>query len=606
MKCKHEMPFGAEIRRDGTVRFRLWAPDCSSVSLLLADQTVQIPMQSVGDGWFEFISDRIRPGARYRYDIPGRMPVPDPASRFQPDGVHGFGEVVDPCSFEWNDEKWTGRPWEEAVVYELHIGTFTPEGTFAAAKNKLDYLADLGVTAVELMPVSSFPGCRNWGYDGVLPFAPAHSYGRPDDLKRLVDAAHARNLMVLLDAVYNHFGPEGNYLPLYASQFFTARHRTPWGDAINFDAPGSQVVRQFFIDNALYWLEEYHFDGLRFDAVHAIVDDSPIHIVTELATTIRKRFASERHVHLVLENADNSAHYLREQGRGREWVHTAQWVDDIHHALHITITGETDGYYSDYAEHPAWHLGRCLAEGFSFQGQRSPYHGDVPRGEPSRDLPPGCFVFFLQNHDQIGNRAFGDRITVSAKPEAVKAAMACILLAPSPPLLFMGEEFAASTPFLFFCDFGADLASAVTQGRRSEFKRFAQFSSTEAQARIPDPNSEQTFLVSKLDWSSLQNEPHTHWLAFYKELLACRHKKIVPLVSKVIPGKARFEVLAPDAVRVDWSLAAGGKLTLAANLSEAEIGITEELQGRLLYSTNHISDLKTHLSPLSAVWLLDE
>jgi maltooligosyltrehalose trehalohydrolase len=606
MKSEHDMPFGAEVRRDGTVRFRLWAPDCSSVGLAFEGQSDELAMQAIGEGWFEFISDHVRPGTRYRFNIPGKMPVPDPASRFQPSGVHSFSEVIDPRSYRWRDAEWTGRPWNEAVIYELHVGTFTPEGTFASAETKLDYLADLGVTAVELMPVSSFPGCRNWGYDGVLPFAPASSYGKPDDLKHLVDAAHRRNLMVFLDVVYNHFGPEGNYLPLYASQFFTNRHHTPWGQAINFDGPCSRVVRDYFIHNALYWLEEYHFDGLRFDAAHAIIDGSPVHIVTELATTIRQRFAKQRHIHLLLENADNTSRYLREQGAQKECVHTAQWDDDIHHALHVALTGESDGYYSDYAENPAWHLGRCLAEGFSFQGEPSPYHGGVLRGEPSRDLPPGCFVFFLQNHDQIGNRAFGDRITSLASTDAVKAAMTCVLLAPSPPLLFMGEEFAASTPFLFFCDFGPDLASAVTQGRRSEFKRFAQFNSLEAQARIPDPNSEQTFLSCKLDWSSVQRAPHKEWLDFYRNLLACRQREVVPMISRVIPGHSKFEVLREKAVRVEWRLAPKGKLTLLTNLSEEEICITEKPQGRLLHESKQFSIVENRLSPFSAAWFLDE
>src|SRR6185437_15717099 len=280
-----------------------------------------------------------------------------------------------------------------------------------------------------------------------------------------------KNLMVLLDVVYNHFGPEGNYLPLYAPQFFTDRHHTPWGQAINFDGLDSRTVRDYFVHNALYWLEEYHFDGLRLDAVHAILDDSSPDILTELATTIRAHFGSERHVHLVLENADNAAHYLRRNADHSPGLFTAQWNDDIHHALHVLMTGETDGYYSDYADHPARRLGRCLAEGFDYQGEGSGYHNGEPRGEPSRDLPALCFVSFMQNHDQIGNRAFGDRILNIASPAAVKVAMTCLLLAPSPPLLFMGEEFGASTPFLFFCDFGPDLASKVTRGRRSEFAR---------------------------------------------------------------------------------------------------------------------------------------
>lgn len=290
MKRKHEMPFGTECRADGTVRFRLWAPNASSVGLVLQSGNRDLALSPASGGWFELVTDQAQTGTRYQFKVDDHQLVPDPASRFQPSGVHGPSEVVDPTSFEWQDANWRGRPWNEAVLYELHVGTFTPEGTLVAAEKKLDYLAELGVTAIEVMPVSSFPGQRNWGYDGVLPYAPACAYGRPEDLKYFISAAHAKNLMVFLDVVYNHFGPEGNYLPLYAPQFFTDLHRTPWGRAINFDGPESRTVRDYFIHNALYWLEEYHFDGLRLDAVHAIADDSRPDILMELAETVRGRF----------------------------------------------------------------------------------------------------------------------------------------------------------------------------------------------------------------------------------------------------------------------------------------------------------------------------
>jgi malto-oligosyltrehalose trehalohydrolase len=320
---------------------------------------------------------------------------------------------VDPGAFDWQDEGWPGRPWEEAVVYELHVGTFSPEGTFAGVERRLDYLASLGVTAIELMPVGDFPGRWSWGYDGVLPFAPDASYGRPEDLKRLVQAAHARGLMVLLDVVYNHFGPEGNYLHVFARDaFFTERHHTPWGAAINFDGPGAALVRRFFVDNALYWIEEYHFDGLRLDAVHAICDDSATHVLEEIAANVRAGPGRERQVHLVLENDANQSRFLaRDANAGR--AVTAQWNDDLHHALHAILTGEADGYYADYAAAPQAHLGRCLAEGFAYQGDASPYRRGKARGERSAHLPPGAFVGFLQNHDQVGNRAFtsGQRLS---------------------------------------------------------------------------------------------------------------------------------------------------------------------------------------------------
>src|SRR3954471_7540785 len=466
-------------------------------------------------------------GSLYRFQIDDKAEVPDPASRFQPQDVQGPSEVVDPTAFQWRDENWRGRPWEEAVFYELHVGTFSPEGTFRGVEQKLDYLRDLGVTAVELMPLADFSGARNWGYDGVLPFAPDSSYGRPEDLKQLVQAAHARGLMMFLDVVYNHFGPEGNYLHLYAPQFFTNRHHTPWGDAINFDGRESRPVRDFFIHNALYWLEEYHFDGLRLDAVHSIVDSSNPNILTELAQAVRERFGAERFVHLVVENVNNTARYLSRDQGGSVRLYDAQWNDDIHHCVHVLLTGETDGYYSDYAPDPMRHVCRCLSEGFAYQGDYSEFHGEK-RGEPSSHLPPSAFISFLQNHDQIGNRAFGERISQLADPHALRAAMEILLLAPPPPLLFMGEEFAAPSPFLFFCDFHGDLAAAVTNGRRSEFARFAQFNSPEVRESIPDPNAESTYLQSKLNWSTLRDKVHADWLNLYRELLAIRKSKIVP------------------------------------------------------------------------------
>ncbi|HEY6248777.1 MAG TPA: alpha-amylase family glycosyl hydrolase, partial [Candidatus Angelobacter sp.] len=340
------MPFGAECTPDGQVRFRLWAPKARRINLCLARETEDrcLPLTAT-DGWFELITDLAAPETRYQFEIDGGLKVPDPASRFQPDDVHGPSEVVDPSSFAWGDQLWRGRPWEDAVLYELHVGTFSPEGTFAAVEPRLEYLAGLGVTAVELMPLADFPGTRNWGYDGVFPFAPDSRYGRPDQLKHLIQTAHHVGLMVFLDVVYNHFGPEGNYLREYAPQFFTDRYRTPWGEAINYDGPGSRTVRDFFIHNALYWLSEYHFDGLRFDAVHQIFDQSPRHFLNELAETVRGALGQDRFVHLVLENDDNAARYLKRGLKNEARLYTAQWNDDFHHALHLAITGESDGYY---------------------------------------------------------------------------------------------------------------------------------------------------------------------------------------------------------------------------------------------------------------------
>lgn len=604
MKRKHEMPFGAEYRQDGTVRFRLWAPKTTAVSVRLSGLERDFPMHEIQDGWFEETTE-VRAGSQYQFRIDEHLYVPDPASRFQPSIVHGASEVIDPSAFEWRDNDWHGRAWEEAVVYELHVGTFSREGTFAGAEAKLDYLAGLGVTAIELMPLSSFPGERNWGYDGVLPYAPAPCYGRPEDLKRFINSAHGKNLMVLLDVVYNHFGPDGNYLPLYAPQIFTDRHRTPWGQAINFEGSGSRAVRDYFIHNALYWLEEYHFDGLRLDAVHAIADDSRPHFLKVLAETVHKKFARERQVHLVLENDHNISRYLRRDSQGNPCLYTAQWNDDIHHVLHVLLTTERDGYYSDYEDHPAQQLGRCLAEGYAYQGERSAYRDGASRGEPSRDLPPACFVSFLQNHDQIGNRALGERISRLTGPAAIRAAMAILLLAPSPPLLFMGEEFGAKTPFLFFCDFASELAAKVRDGRRAEFARFEEFRSPEAQARIPNPNDPAAFLASKLDWDCLEQDSHRQWLNFYRELLTCRREMIVPRVRDIVPGVAKYDVLGPGAVHVHWAFAKAGSLELIANLGQESYVLANQPQGDLVYAAENYSVASGQVPPLSVAWFLN-
>lgn len=604
MKRKHEMLFGAEYRADGWTRFRLWAPKANSVELSLAESDSLIQMAKRDEGWFEVVAEA-PVGTQYQFKIDEQHNVPDPASRWQPSGIHGMSEVIDPAAFEWDDEAWNGRPWNEAVTYELHVGTFTPEGTYAAAERKLEYLSDMGITAIELMPLSSFPGQRNWGYDGVLPYAPTHNYGRPGDLKRFISSAHANNLMVFLDVVYNHFGPEGNYLWLYAPQFFTERHRTPWGPAINFDGEHSRTVRDYFIQNTLYWLEEYHFDGLRFDAVHAITDDSRPDVLTEIADRVRAS-AGKRQVHLVLENDDSATRYLEREESGRPRWYNAQWNDDIHHACHVLLTGERDGYYSDYADNPVERLGRCLTEGFAYQAEKSCFREGRARSERSRHLPAECFVSFLQNHDQIGNRALGERIACLSDPAALRTALAILLLAPSPPLMFMGEEFAATTPFLFFCDFGPDLANKVREGRRSEFEKFEQFQSLEASNQIPDPNDESTFLGSKLDWTCITREPHSQWLELYRELLAIRREKVVPLLKDIVTGRAQYQVAGPTALNARWELANNGSLVLLANLGDEPASVQAIPSGEWLYSTlNNGVAFAERIPPFSATWFLN-
>ena len=576
MKHRHPMPFGAELGPDGRTRFRLWAPACRRVDLALRGETPQ-PMRPLADGWFETTA-AAPADTPYAFFLDGGRRVPDPASRWNPDDVHGPSRVVDPHAYEWRDDGWTGRPWTEAVVYELHVGAFTPQGTFAAAIDRLDYLADLGVTALELMPVADFPGTRNWGYDGVLPFAPDASYGPPDDLKRLVDAAHARRLMVLLDVVYNHFGPEGNYLALYAPQFFHRRRSTPWGAAIHFAGP----VREFFVHNALYWLEEFRFDGLRIDAVHAIVDDAKPDIVAEIAAAVHDGPGRARAIHLVLENDRNEAHRLERDPAGVTLVAAAQWNDDAHHALHVLATGEADGYYADYAIGPHGKLARALAEGFAYQGERSAYRGHR-RGCPSTALPPCAFVNFLQSHDQVGNRALGERIDALAPAPALEAAIACLLLAPSVPMLFMGEEFAASSPFLYFCDFAADLAAAVAAGRREEFARFARFRDEAAAGAIPDPGDARSFERSKLRWQELEREPHRRRRAFYRWLLELRREAIAPRLAGMSRG-GRYAVTG-TVVSVAWTLGDGAGLGLVANFGAVESPTVALPPGETLYAS---------------------
>jgi len=558
------MPFGAETRDDGTTRFRLWAPAAESVELWLADRQHGFPTPRDGAGWAEWVTRDAPAGTRYSFRIDGDLLVPDPASRYQPLDVHGPSEVVDPYEYAWSDSEWHGIAAERLVFYELHVGTFTPERSFTGVAERLDHLVALGITAVELMPVADFPGRWGWGYDGVLPFAPDAGYGQPEELKALVEACHARGLAVFLDVVYNHFGPEGNYLHRYAPAFFRRDGKTPWGDALNFDGPGSEVARAFVVHNALYWLEEFHLDGLRLDAVHAMPDSSTDHVLTELARAVADGPGRDRLVHLVLENNANEARLLTRSGPDKRPLYLAQWNDDLHHALHVMLTGETGGYYEDY-QPPLPHLGRSLTEGFAYQGQWSTYRGRA-RGEPSAALPPTSFVGFLQNHDQIGNRAFGERLTALAVPEAVRAATAVLLLAPGIPLLFMGQEWAAPEPFLFFSDLGKDLAARVSEGRREEFGRFPDFAQAESRARIPDPQSETTRAQSVLRWDRVGMPPHAEWLAFHRHLLEVRAREVSPLLRGEAVPETGLLLIGETGLEVTWAFPDQRVLRLVANL----------------------------------------
>ena len=530
--------FGPTLEEKG-VRFRLWAPSVEKVLLEIEGQS-PLAMDTRPGGWKEVFAEAAI-GTRYRFRI-GGQPVPDPASRAQAGGVHGWSVVTAPLRA---DPNWKGKPWEEAVLYECHPGLL---GGFKGVAEKLPALQTLGVTAIELMPIAAFPGARNWGYDGVLPFAPAEAYGTPEDLQALIARAHALGLMILLDVVYNHFGPEGNYLALYAKPFFRADAPTPWGSAIDFRV---LEVRDFFSENARHWLFGYGFDGLRFDAVHAIKDEGWL---DRLAQELRRE-ANSRHIHLTLENDDNAASYLR-QG------FDAQWNDDVHHAFHVLLTGEGNGYYSDYSQRPAEMLARGLAEGFIYQGERSPYRHGSPRGEPSHDLPPSAFIDFLQNHDQTGNRPFGERLIRLSDPRALKAAIACLLLSPHIPMIFMGEELGSRSPFYYFTDHEPELAKQVREGRRREF----QAAAGAAHDDLSDCNSEETFQSSDPAFDAPEKES---WLAYYSALLGTRRRHVMPRLKGSRAGGA--QAVGEKAVLAHWRMGDGERLTIAVNLGETAI-----------------------------------
>jgi maltooligosyltrehalose trehalohydrolase len=489
--------------------------------------------------------------------------VPDPASRAQDGDLDRHSVVVDPLAYQWQQTSWQGRPWSEAVIYELHVGAL---GGYAQVEEHLPRLADLGITAIELMPLAQFPGDRNWGYDGVLPYAPQASYGSPEQLKHLIDCAHRNGLAVVLDVVYNHFGPDGNYLHRYAKGFFREDKHTPWGAAIDFRR---REVRDFFIENALMWLQEYRFDGLRLDAVHAIKDPD---FLLELAQRVRQQIDGGRHVWLTVENEHNQASLLQEG-------FDAQWNDDGHNALHVLLTGETDAYYADYAEHPTEKLARCLNQGFVFQGDLT-RHGE-PRGEPSAHLPPSAFVLFLQNHDQIGNRAFGERLHQLAEPRALRAATALLLLAPMIPLMFMGDEYAAQQPFLFFTSHHGELAELVREGRRNEFAAFSAFTDPHKRERIPDPNAPSTFHDSQPRLTDSGTAQQQETLALYRQLLELRHRFIIPH----LPGTQSIgtEVLGSGAVSARWQLGNGSVLRIDLNLSDTAVVNPPQADAQQLY-----------------------
>ncbi|MEM0906207.1 MAG: malto-oligosyltrehalose trehalohydrolase [Pseudomonadota bacterium] len=581
---------------DGGAKFKLFAPDVAALSL--RTPSGDIPMDLKGDGWFETITDQVPVGAGYGFVLPDGLCVPDPAARAQIGDVHGLSKLVDPTDYRWKTS-WSGRPWEEAVIYELHIGTFTGAGTFHAAIDRLGDLADLGVSAVEVLPIAQFGGRRGWGYDGVLLYAPHESYGTPDDFKAFVDAAHGHGLMVLLDVVYNHFGPDGNYLAHYAKSFFDPERDTPWGAALSFEDP---AVRSYFSDNPLYWVEEFRLDGLRFDAIDHIKDGSEEHVLEEMARRIREHV--DRPVHLCTEDERNIV-ALHPYVNGAPQRFTAEWNDDFHNVIHPIATGDNEGYYKDFVTDPWAKLGRALTEGFIFQGEPSKMHANEPRGVPSAGQPLTQFVIFNQNHDQVGNRAFGERLISLTDHDMLVALTAMLLLTPQTPLLWMGEEWGETNPFCFFCDFDGELAAAVRKGRRNEFSKFDAFIDPESREDIPDPNAAATFEASKIDWSRRNTPEGAAWLTLYRTLLAARREQIAPRLRGIGPNAGTLVQAEDGHIVAKWRLGDGATMTMAVNLTNASKG--DRPQGQVVAAVSGGAlQSSSALGPYGVVVTLDE
>ncbi|HEX8441743.1 malto-oligosyltrehalose trehalohydrolase [Archangium sp.] len=517
-ETRRQVPrLGAWVEPGQGVRWRVWAPGHHKVEVVLHERDgrpgVTLPLAEEGGGFFSTTLADEGAGVRYKLRVDGEGPFPDPWSRSQPDGVHGPSEVV-VADFAWTDAGWKGPDPEAQVIYEVHVGTATPEGTFEALIPRLRSLKELGITTLELLPLASFPGTRNWGYDGVDLFAPQAEYGGPQGLRRLINAAHAEGLAVLIDAVYNHFGPDGNYLRCYSPHYFTGRHNTPWGEAVNYDGEGSAVVRELVLSNVEMWIRDYHADGLRLDAAHAIVDDGTPHLLAAISERARAS-APGRRVVVIAEDERNDTRLVRpptQGGYGLDGV----WADDFHHQLRRAFAGDSEGYYADYTG-TAQDIVRTLRQGWFYEGQVSQVHGHA-RGTPAKDAQPWNLVLCIQNHDQVGNRALGERLGADVSPAAFRAMSTLLLLSPYTPLLFMGQEWNASTPFLYFTDHNAELGKLVTEGRRKEFAGFTRFAGSE----VPDPQALETFTRSKLDWSEAERPEHAGVLALYRELLHLR------------------------------------------------------------------------------------
>jgi maltooligosyltrehalose trehalohydrolase len=567
---------GADLVEGGGVRYRTWAPGKERMEVVIhgTDHPAAhtITLENCEDCYFSGIDERGQAGDLYKYRFENQQ-WPDPASRFNPNGVHGSSQIIDPWSYQWRDTGWSAPLLSELVIYELHVGTFTPGGTFLETIEKLDHLVRLGVNAIEIMPVADFPGMRNWGYDGVLLYAPARAYGTPNELRALVDAAHGRGLAVILDVVYNHLGPDGNYLGAYSREYFNPAHKTPWGDAFNFEL---KPVREFFAANPEYWRREFHVDGFRLDATHAVVDGSPKHLLTEITERVHSLGGF-----VTVEDERNDPMLLRSIGRGGLGL-DACWADDFHHVVRVLLTGEREGYYRFYGG-TVDELNETLRDGWLLHGAERSRNGAAEARECA-ELGPEKLIFCITNHDQIGNQAFGKRLNDLASPAAYRAASALLCLAPYTPLLFMGQEWAAMTPFQFFTDHEADLGRSVTEGRREEFSGFSLFRDPEVRERIPDPQSRETFLRSRLQWAELDEKEHRSMLQLYAELLRLRRS------SPALQNRSRsnWQMLEPKhgIVRLLYGGAPGEQCLIAVDLIGGHQDSFDENHWQLLLSTN--------------------
>ena len=533
-------PIGAEVLPGGKVHFRLWAPKRTHVSVIIEPDARAVPLKAEGDGYFSALVDGVPVGSLYRFRLDeDATPYPDPASRFQPDGPHGPSQVVDPFRFDWTDHGWKGCAIKGQIVYEMHVGTFTPEGTWEAAIAQLPHLAELGITVLELMPVSEFPGRFGWGYDGVNLFAPTRLYGQPDTMRRFVDRAHGLGLAVILDVVYNHLGPDGNYLKCFSEAYFTDKYKNEWGEAVNFDGPDSGPVREYFVMNAGYWVDEFHLDGLRLDATQQIFDDSPVNVMAEISTAVRKA-ARGRATIMVGENEPQHSELLRpcEEGGGACGL-DALWNDDFHHAAMVALTGRTEAYYTDYRGTPQEFVS-SMKYGFLYQGQWYRWQGKR-RGMPAFGVDPAAMVTFLQNHDQIANSGRGLRVHALTSPGRYRAFTALMLLGPGTPMLFQGQEFAASTPFFYFADHNPELAELVAKGRGEFLAQFPSIATPDMQTQLAVPHDPATFERSKLD--PAERDRHAWATALHRDLLRLRREDPVFYAQ----GRLDGAVLAAEA-----------------------------------------------------------